>query len=213
MSAHETEGPEDHDTDHLSNLAFMKALVTEGPQMQASSGKLYMVAGLCYGVQCLLQWTQIVGIVDYSVWANLTMAILPTVVFLVAMSYVLWQNRKVKQHGVATRALNAIFSSTGLANLFMVAVFGYNAITQKSITIWLYYPIVVCAFQGAAWYAAYMIRKKLWMAAISAGWFIATLGAGFSIYNTGNYILVLAFALIILMGGGGYVMVRQAKVG
>jgi hypothetical protein len=213
VSPIESDDPEGGKPDHLGDLVFMKALVTEGPQMQASSGQLYMVAGISYGVQCLFQWAELVGIVKYPVWLSLTIAVLPTVIFLIVMSWVLWQNRKIKQHGVATRALNSVFSSTGLANLFMVIVFGYNAITQKSITIWLYYPIVVCAFQGAAWYAAYMIRKKAWMAALSAGWFITTLAAGFNIYTPGNYVLVLAIALLVLMGGGGYIMARQAKVG
>jgi hypothetical protein len=211
MSTIEGDGPQGDKPDHLADLAFMKALVTEGPQMQASSGQLYMTAGLAYGVQCLFQWAELVGIVKYPGWLGLSVAILPTIVFLAVMTRVMWLNRKTKQHGVATRALNAVFSSTGLANLFMVVVFGYNAITQKSITIWLYYPIVVCAFQGAAWYAAYMIRKKLWMAVMSAGWFATTLAVGFCVYTPGNYVLVLAIALVVLMGGGGYVMVRQAQ--
>jgi hypothetical protein len=200
-------------TDPLGDLAFMRAIVSEGPHWQAASGQLYMVAGIAYGLQCLIQWVPLAGLAQYPVWLHLAASIVPTLVFLAVMTHVLWRDRKIKHQGVATRALNAIFSSTGLANLFMVAVFAYNAITQKSITIWLYYPIVVCAFQGAAWYAVYMIRKKGWMAAISAGWFLTTLLLGIFIYTPANYVLVLAFALTALMGGGGYIMLRQAKVG
>jgi hypothetical protein len=212
MNRTDSDEPEDKSTDPIGDLAFMKALISEGPRLQASSGYLYMVAGIAYGLQCLIQWVPLAGLAQYPVWVHLAVSIVPSVVFLGAMFQVMWRDRKIKHHGVATRAMNAIFSSTGLANLFMVAVFGYNAITQKSITIWLYYPIVVCAFQGAAWYAVYMIRKKGWMAAISVGWFLTTLLLGYFIYSP-NYVLVLALALSVLMGGGGFVMLRQAKIG
>ncbi len=193
-----------------ADLAFVKALVSEGGRMQISGGALYLAGGLCYGVQCLAQWAHLVGIVNLGMWGNLIAGILPTVIFLAVMCVVLWRDRNAPKTGVATRALNAAFSSAGLANLFMVGVFGYAAITEKSILIWLLYPITVCAFQGAVWFTAYMIRKESWLAFISTGWFVTTLALGLLI-GTPHYVLVLGVALFVIMGGGGWYMMRLAR--
>ncbi len=202
--------PDDNDNLH-DNLAFVRALVSEGGQAQMSGGAAFFAGGLCFGGQCLLQWMQIVGWLPNNPVLGLTFGIAPTVIFLVALGIILWRDRKNGQKGVATRALNAAFGSAGLANLFMITVFGYNAILQKSMTIWLLYPVVVCAFQGAVWYIAYMIRKKMWLAFASAGWFASTLVLGFLIQHVQWYVLFLGLVLLFIMGGSGYAMMVQAK--
>ncbi len=203
--------PSDDGEDSLhDNLAFVRSLVEEGHRARMSGGRAFFAAGLCYGVQCLIQWAEIMGWLPWGL-LGLIVSIAPTVVFLAILGAMFWNDRKASQHGVATRALNAAFSSAGLANLFMIVVFGFNAAQQKSMTIWLLYPVVVCAFQGAVWFIAYMIRKKLWLALVSAGWFATTLVLGFLIQYGQWYVLVLGLALIFIMGGSGYAMMVQAK--
>jgi hypothetical protein len=196
--------------DIQADLAFVKALVIEGGRVQISGGALYLTGGVCYGLQCLVQWVHLAGIVNIGGLGNLLAGILPSVVFLAVMCVILWRDRKVPKNGVATRALNAAFSSAGLANLFMIGVFGYTALTEKSLLIWLLYPITVCAFQGAVWYTAYMIRKQAWLACISVGWFATTLTLG-ALIGTPHYVLVLGLALFVIMGGGGWYMMWQAS--
>ncbi len=197
--------------DLAGNLAFVKALVSEGGRAQITGGAAFFAAGLCYGAQCLLQYAQIRGWVPSRPPFDLIAGVGPTVVFCVILGIVLWRGRKDSQQGVATRALNATFGSAGLANLFMVFVFGYNAITQKSLAIWLYYPCVVCAFQGAIWYVAYMIRRKSWLACVSAGWFVTTVALGLTLRDVNTYVLILGLALTFLMGGSGWYMMQQAR--
>ncbi len=201
----------EQDADDLAgNLAFVKALVSEGGRSQVTGGATFLAAGLCYGAQCLLQWAEVMGWLPFGL-LGLVFSVAPTVIFVTVLSIVLWRGRKDGQQGVATRALNATFGSAGLANLFMVFVFGYNAITQKSLGIWLYYPCVVCAFQGAIWYVAYMIRRKAWLAFVSGGWFVTTVALGLTLRDTPTYVLVLGLALTFLMGGSGWYMMRQAR--
>lgn len=208
---HEGQPVDDADsTDVHANLAFMRSLVTEGPKAQMSGGAAFFTAGVCYGLQCLVQAGGVLGWYPLGPLGNLLAAILPTVIFMIVLGVILWRERKEGQKGVATRALNAAFGSAGLANLFMVFVFGYNAIAEKNITIWFYYPAVVCAFQGAVWYIAYMIRRKLWLAFVSAGWFLTTVALGLLIHSP-YYVLVIGFALLFLMGGSGYTMMYLAK--
>jgi len=197
--------------DIAGNLAFMKALVSDGARSQITGGALFFAGGLCYGLQCLAQYSQIRGWLPNGPVPSLVAGILPSVIFCGMLIVVLWRNRKHQPQGVANRALNATFGSAGLANLFMVFVFGYNAITQKSLAIWLYYPCVVCAFQGAIWYVAYMIRRKTWLAGLSAGWFVTTVALGLTLRDTPTYVLILGFALLLLMGGGGWYMMIQAR--
>ena len=201
------------DEDVSANLAFVKALVSEGGRAQTSGGAAFLTGGLCYGIQCLLNWADIQGWWPGSAPLSLFIGIAPTVIFSVVLTIILWRNRKNGHQGVATRALNAAFGSAGLANLFIMTVFGYNAYVEKSLMIWLFYPCMVCALQGAVWYVAYMIRRKLWLACASGGWFLTTLALGFTIRDTGTYVLILGLALLFLMGGSGWYMMHQAKEG
>lgn len=201
----------DKDEDVSANLAFVKALVSEGGRAQTSGGAAFLTGGLCYGIQCLLNWADIQHWWPGSAAVSLFIGIAPTVVFCIALFIILWRNRKNRQQGVASRALNAAFGSGGLANLFIMTVFGYNALIEKSLTIWLFYPCMVCAIQGAVWYIAYMIRKKLWLAFVSGGWFATTLALGLTVHDTATYVLILGLALLLLMGGSGAYMMHQAR--
>lgn len=193
------------------DLSFLKSLVSEGPKAQAAAGQVFMIAGLLYGLQCLLNWLPIAFHLSLPPLFWLLTGFGPTGLFMVALAVIIWRERHNKPQGVAARALNAAYSSAGLANLFVVIVFGYNALTQKSMTLWLLYPCVICVFQGSVWYVAYMIRRKLWLALISAGWFLSGLTLGFLIHDVVNYLLVLGIALLVLMAGGGAYMLRSAQ--
>ncbi|MDC7683519.1 hypothetical protein PQU92_09545 [Asticcacaulis sp. BYS171W] len=196
-----------------ADLAFVRALVDQAPKAQGSAGLLFMVGGGAYGVQCLVYWGEIAGFYRLPPLAGLLTAILPIVIFLVPMIWVIIKERGQQAAGVATRAMNAAYASTGLVNLVMILVFGTIATREKSMLIWLIYPIVICALQGGAWYVAYMIRRKLWLMAVAIGWFAAAATLGFIIHDIGSYLLGLALALIGLMGVPGYVMWRLAKRG
>ncbi len=191
------------------DLAFLKALVNEGPKAQATAGHVFMVGGGLYGVQALLYWAQISFKLTWPPLALLFLGFAPVVIFVVFLAWIIWRDRKDSQHGVATRAMNAAFGSAGLANLAMCVVFGYVSSSEKNFLIWLLYPPVTAALQGACWYVAYMIRKKLWLGAVSAGWFATAMALGFLIRDTANYLLLLGVALFVLMVAPGYAMTRH----
>jgi hypothetical protein len=191
------------------DLAFLKALVNEGPKAQATAGQVFMVAGVCYGLQCVLYWLQITFSLVWPPLMFLLVGFGPVVIFTAFIVWMLWRGRKDSQHGVATRAMNAAFGGAGLANLAMCLVFGYVSSSEKNFLIWLLYPPVTAALQGACWYVAYMIRKRLWLGAVSAGWFLTAMALGFLIRDVANYLLLLGLALFVLMVAPGYAMTRQ----
>lgn len=194
--------------DAYKDLAFLRALVSEGPKAQGAAGIVFLTAGLAYGIDCLAYWAQIAFSLPSSPVIGLVLILFPIVISIPVIIYVTWKSRKDGQQGVATRALNAAYGSAGLANLAIAIVFGYVASSQKSMLIWLLYPVVICAFLGAVWYVAYMIRRKLWLICVSIGWFLTTVALGLLIRQIETYLLILGIALIVLMGGAGWTMMH-----
>jgi hypothetical protein len=203
-----------NDTDQArADLAFMKALVEEGGRSQMIGGSVFVAGGSLYGLQCLVHWTQTVGITHLSDTFMLFFVIGITAAFLLALGIVLWRHRKAVQHAVGTRALNAAFNAAGLGNLVLCAVFGLVAWQEKNETIWLLYPVTISVAQGCAWFVAYMVNRRLWLASVSVGWYATAVGLGLLIGTDrlADYILLLAVALLLLMAVPGGMMMHQAK--
>ena len=196
-----------------ADLAFMKALVEEGGRSQMTGGAIFLAGGLLYGLQCLVHWTQMVGLTHFSDAFMLVFVVGITLAFLIVLGVVVWRDRMKGQRGVGTRALNAAFAGTGLANLVLCGVFGLVAWRERSTTIWLLYPVTISVVQGAAWYLAYKMRRRSWLALVSAGWFATAAGLGLLV-GSGNeaaYVLLLGVALLVLMALPGGVMMRLAR--
>lgn len=193
-----------------ADLAFARSFPGEGPRAQASAGLVFFWAGLLYGLQTLIYAAVEAGWIKVPSSYGLCLAIGPTLPFLGVIVYVAWRERKGKG-GVATRALTACYTSAGLLNLIIALTFGWLAISRKSTTIWLMYPIVICAMQGAVWYAASLIRRKLWLGLVSAGWFLTTLALTVLMTHVAAYLFCLGVALLVLMAAPGYAM-KQSSV-
>jgi hypothetical protein len=196
--------------DVQGDLAFMRALVADSGRARMAGGAVFLWGGLLYGLQCFAYWAQGVGLLPLSDQAMFWLAISISALFLVILAFIIWRDRKAPKGGASSRALTAAFTSAGLANLALTIVFGTTAVREHNFLIWLLYPIVVCAMQGAAWYVAYMIRKRLWLAAVSAGWFITSVALGFTLGSL-NYVLLLGVALLVLMALPGYILLRLAQ--
>lgn len=193
------------------DLAFMRALVSGGGHLPATAGELFMWGGILYGLQCLGHWLNIVGYLPLQGMGHLLLGFGPTIVFVAILGFVIWRERSAKQSGVAARALNAVFQGAGLANLVMAFVFAYGANVAESMTIWLYHPVVVCMFQGVAWYVTWVIRRRAWLGFVALGWFATTVACGVLINNIALFLLVLGVGLLACMAIPGYAIMRLAK--
>jgi hypothetical protein len=193
------------------DLAYMRGLVSGGGQLPATAGELFMWGGILYGVQCLGHWLNIIGYFPLAPLGYLALGFGPTILFIAVLSWVIWRERKTKTSGVAARALNAAFTGAGLANLVMALVFAYGSNITENLMIWLYHPVVVCMFQGVAWYMAWVIRRRAWLGLVSLGWFATTVACGLLIQNVGYFLLVLGIALLACMALPGYAIMRIAR--
>jgi len=193
------------------HLAYMRSLVGGTERMQATIGEAFFWAGSLYGAQCGLHVLQVAGLAPQTGLPALLIAWLPTVIFCAVLTVIIWKDRKAPKGGPAARALGAVFQGAGLANLVMAFVFAYGVHKFETPGLWLYHPVVVCMFQGVAWYAAWAILRRPWLGLVSAGWFAATVGLGIVIGDVGWYLGILSVSLIVLMAIPGWVIWRSAK--
>jgi hypothetical protein len=190
------------------DLAFLRALVSEGGQAQGPVGAGLLAGGLCYGLQCLAQWGLLVSKWTAPPWLALSIGLLPTVIFLAILVRLIIRDRNPSHNGVGTRAMNAAFGGAGLASLTTSAIFAYLAFRHQSIMIWLFHPMMVCVVQGTVWYIAYAIRRRGWIGLVSAGWFATALLLAFLIESPW-FLLLLAVSLLLMMALPGWVLMRN----
>lgn len=194
------------------DLAYMRSLVSGGVAMQSTIGEAFTWAGALYGGQCILHWLQTLGAVPSTGLIALAILLLPTLLFCVILGIIIWKDRKKPTGGASARALGAVFQGAGLANLVMACVFAYGASKAEDFGLWLYHPIVVCMFQGVAWYVAWAILRRRWLSFVAFGWFATTVTLGVAMFaDIGVYLLALGIALLVFMALPGWVIWRDAK--
>lgn len=197
------------------DLAFMRSLVDgDGRQPSVAGAAAYSAAGLLYGIQCLFHLGQALGWIRIPDWATLTFVVFITAAFLVVLIWVIRKDRLAGMRGSSiNRGINAAFSGAGMANTALVAVFAYNAIRLDDFSIWLLYPAVVFALQGAVWYVAHILRRRRWMLWTAIGWIAGSVGLGILVAYPIAYLALCSVALIALMAWPGWIMVREARAG
>ena len=193
------------------DLAYMRSLVGGTERMQRTIGEAFFWAGLLYGGQCVLHWLQTLRVLPSEGLIALAIVAVPTIIFVGFLVVITMKDAKAPPGGPAARALGAVFQGAGLANLAMAFVFGYGAAMYEAPGLWLYHPVVVCMFQGVAWYVAFNVLRRNWLGFVAAGWFATTIALGTLMSNTGAFVLVLAIALFSLMSIPGWIIWRGAK--
>lgn len=196
--------------DVQDDLAFLRSLAEGPPLRWELFGQTYLMAGLVYGAQCLFHWCQLQGWIVLAPQPALIVSLSFTAVFLVFLTWMLWRRGRAPVLGASNRAVNAAFAGVGTTNIVMLALFAMVASRHHSLTIWMIYPAIVFALQGAAWLVTAMIRRRAWMAVIAVGWFVSTLALGWSI-DTPAYVAVCGVSLLLWMAFPGALMLRQPK--
>ncbi len=192
------------------DLAFMRTLLEdEGARRQRLTGAVFLAGGLIYGVQAVVQWTMLVGLVRTPPGFGLMAGFGPTLVFLAVLAWLIWRNRGAVRGGGTARAVDTVFATTGSTNLVMLALFSLVAVQRHSLMIWELYPAVVFALQGGAWLVAYSLRRRIWRLAVALGWFATAIGLGLTLASSA-YLLVAGLGLLAWMAVPGAVMLRLA---
>lgn len=196
------------------DLAFLRSIVDGGGRPPMTLAVCYLAGGLLYGLQCLWHIGQIAGVVRWPDLANLAFVIGITGSFLAILTWAILSDRKndVTRRGpVASRALNAAFSAAGMANTAVIIVFGVGAYRDQDFAIWLYYAAIVFALQAAAWYGAWMLKRKGWMLAVALGGWVAAVALGVLVRQPVIYLYVCTAALFLLFALPGWIIFRAAR--
>lgn len=197
------------------DLAFVRALMSEGGQVQYSLGQALLAGGACYGVQCLIQAWLATGI-QVPGMVHLIVGSVPTILFLVAITRITIRDKNKSQHSVGTRAIAAAFGGGGLAAMTTAIIFAYLAWRTHDMATWLLHPLMICVVQGTVWYTAFAIRRRGLYGIVSAGWFASSLllawllGSGQPI---ALFVLVMGLALLAFMALPGWILWRGVARG
>ena len=193
------------------DLAYMRTVVEQGGRPRMAGALIYMAAGLIYGTETLVHWGQAIGLVQISEQATLAFVAGCSALFVLLMIVLIARDRtKGIGAGTGSRALNAAFGGAGLANIALMAIFGVNAWRQHDLLIWMLYPCVVFALQGAAWYVAFMLRRKVWMLTVSLGCLTTATVMGL-VLGSPTFVLVTALACFAWLAVPGAIMARDAR--
>jgi len=194
------------------DLAFLRGLVQPDERWRRGFGESYAAAGACYGVEMVLHGLQQFAVVPSTPVPSLVIGAGPTLLFITLVVLIYRRNPwRGAGGGVTSRAVGAVFSAIGLANLFLIAMFAATAVREHNLKIWLLYPCVVLVLQGAAWMVAWTLRRQTWFAAVAIGWFVIGLAMGLAIENLGWFMLMGGIGFFGFMLVPGLVMMRQAR--
>ncbi|MFC3079600.1 hypothetical protein ACFODL_15985 [Phenylobacterium terrae] len=189
------------------DLAFVRRLTAldQGPAWRRAFGRMYALWGFAFGVPLLFEWARWAGYLelprDFWLWCALAVTLLMTGLG------VYFARRDGPVVGVQPRALNAVFAGAGLANVVMLATLLATAFHIGDFRILMLHASIVFAFQGAAWYVVWALRKQLWAGLLAAGWSVTAIALGVTL-ATPNFLLIAALGLLLLMGAPGVLMWR-----
>jgi hypothetical protein len=192
------------------DLAFIRRLTSpdQGPAWRRSFGRMYALWGLAFAIPLFAEWARWMGWIilprDFWLWA----AAIVTVLLTVASIY--YSRKDGPTVGVQSRALNAVFGGAGLANIVMLAALVAVSVQLTDGRIMMLHASIVFAFQGAAWFVVWALRKQFWTGVIAAGWFVTAVALGFTL-ATPYFILIAALGLVFLMAVPGLAMMRGPK--
>lgn len=193
------------------DLDFLRTLIDgTGGRTQYYIGQAFLVAGCLYGFQCLATGLALVTGATGSTLLMLFLGFAPTVAFIV---YCIWLNIAKRMAGggsTTSRAVAAVFQAMGLANIAMICIFAPAAFMRGDFTIWLFYPAVVFALQGAAWLTVFQLRRRGWLLLVAMGWLLSAVALGALIAHQVYYLIVCGAALFLFMAAPGWTMMKLA---
>jgi hypothetical protein len=196
------------------DLAFMRSIVEGGGRTSMTLAVCYLAGGLLYGLQCLFHVGQATGLIELPPLVTLAFLVLITGSFLAILTWAILKDRRdglARRGPMASRALNAAFSATGMANTAVIIVFGVGAWRDQDFAVWLYYAAIVFALQAAAWYMAWMLKRKAWMLATAVGGWVTAVALGVLVREPLWYLGVCTVALFMLFALPGWILYRDAR--
>ena len=188
-----------------SDIAFMKALASDGGEVPAIAGAHLLAAGLIYGLSTLMAGAILTGWLDLPrAWASWAGGA-PTLVYLPVMAVLIWLGRHVKG-GSAAKAMAAAWGGIGLVTvtilLSLVAVSWRLHDPRFLVHAW---PPVALSLYAGAWLVFAIVRGRPKWALITAGCIVSALAAALATDSQVEWV-VMGVSLLAWMAAPGAVL-------
>lgn len=189
------------------DLAFLRRLVStdDSSAAQRAFGLMYALWGAAFALPMFVQWLGMVGVLRLPAWYWTVVATVVTVLLLAVT--VLLGRRTTPSVGVQARAWRAAFAGVGLANLAVLVGLSCVAANLKDGRVLMIHAVVVFAFQGAAWYVVWALRRIAWTGLVAAAWYLFAAALGATIPGP-SFVLIGSIGLFVLMVGPGVALMR-----
>jgi hypothetical protein len=193
------------------DLAFLRQILS--PDQDAAQtryfGQMYALWGTAFAVPLFMEWLRIIGLAPLPDYFWVLASVVVTVGIIVVS--IVTGVRARPALGMQARAANAVFAGIGWANLAVLAGLIFVAYALRDGRVMMAHAVVVFAFQGAAWYAVWALRKRPFAGLVAAGWYGSAAIAGAAVARPDVFVLLCAIFLVLLMVFPGVVMARAAK--
>jgi hypothetical protein len=193
------------------DLAFLRQILS--PDQDAAQtryfGQLYALWGMAFAVPLFMEWLRIIGLAplpDYF-WLASSMAVTIGIIIVTIVA----SRRARPALGMQARAANAVFAGVGFANIAVLVGLIFVAVIIRDGRVMMIHALVVFAFQGAAWYALWALRKRPFAGLVAGGWYLSAGVAGAAVARPDLFVLFCAVILVLLMVLPGLVMARSAN--
>ena len=155
------------------DLAYMRSLVggTERDAEDDRRGVLLGRASLWRPVLVALAADAWRGAVGRARW-RLAIVIVPTVIFVGVLVMIIMKDRKAPPGGPASRALGGGVSRRGHRQSGDGVCVCVRRASVRCAGPLALSPVVVCMFQGVAWFVASSVLRRRWLGFVAAGWFV-----------------------------------------
>ncbi len=187
------------------DIAYLKALASEGQNSGALGGWIMIAAGLSFGVASLVQWAGLTHSFGVTPLISNAAWLVSLLVFFAVLFTV-----KRAQACEGGRSTSLAWQGIGWGLFVLFLAIAIATWKTQSPTIMLFAPSIVLGLYGAAWSTAAAISKKAWLWATAAGSFAASLISAWLIGDASEY-LFYAAALVLLAAVPGMVFVAAGR--
>jgi hypothetical protein len=189
------------------DLAFLRRLIPAevDAETQRRFGRIYAVWGGAFAAPLFVQWLAMIGLIGLPDWYWTAASVAITLVLVVFT--ILVGRRDGPALGVQARAWRSVFAGVGWANVAVLVALVLVANSLKDGRVMMIHGVVVFAFQGAAWYLVWALRKVVWTGVVAGGWYLFAVGLGATLPGP-SFVLLAAMGLFLLMVVPGVIMMR-----
>lgn len=191
------------------DIAYMRALASEGKHAPLLAGPILVTAALVFGTANVGQWALLSGVIVASPWAPVWLWIGAGAVFTLALLVLIGRMKgKPGCNSSGNRAVGAAWSAVGIG--IFATWLGLMAMGLKTgdWSVMKVMPTVVFVAYGSAWMIAGAMTGVRWMTAVAVLSFAGAIAVGWFADGASGYLVFTAVLFLVALVPG-LILMRQ----